>query len=81
MSHGITTRWKRHKDNAPRLFVQAVWWHDNRCRNTSYSVEYNGMVGAVELCYRARKRAGAPLPPMPADLLALMLPIPPRPNR
>lgn len=72
MSHGITLRMKANRGEA-HPHVQVVWWMGNRCRNTSYSIRVHGLVGAVERCYEARERAGAPLPPMPAYALAYML--------
>ncbi len=77
MTHAVTMRWKQHKNNSPRLFVQTVWWAGNRCRNTSFSVTQHGLVGAVERCFAARTRAGADLPPIPAYALAYMLKVPP----
>lgn len=76
MTHAVTLRWKQHKQNPPRLFAQTVWWKGSRCRNTSFSVGVHGLVGAVQRCYDARKRAGAQLPPMPAYALAYMLTLP-----
>lgn len=78
MTNAVTLRWKQHKNNPPRLFVQTVWWAENRCRNTSFSVSQHGLVGAVECCFAARARAGAYLPPVPAYAMAYMLPLPPR---
>jgi hypothetical protein len=76
VTHAITMRWKQHKKNPPRLFVQTVWWSGNRCHNTTFSVRAHGLVGAVKKCYQARKRVGAALPPVPPEKLAYMLTIP-----
>lgn len=76
MTHAVTLRWKQHRDNAPRLFVQTVWWAGNRCHNTSFSIGAHGLVGAVKKCYQVRQRVGAALPPVPPEKLAYMLTMP-----
>ncbi len=49
--------------SAPILRVEASWM-DKRGRNrhTSYSVEHNGLAGALDKAITARVSAGAPLP-------------------
>lgn len=76
MTHAVTLRWKQHKKNPLRLFAQTVWWHEGRCRNTTFSVGVHGLVGAVQRCYEARQRVGAALPPVPPERLAYMLTMP-----
>ena len=59
---GIRFEWSR-DSSSPILRVVATWTdRRNKGRNTSYSVERNGLGGALDKAIAARTSCGAPLP-------------------
>lgn len=69
---GIRFVWVPSTFGPPILRVYATWTDKTgRLRSTSYSVEKNGMSGALDKAIAARTSAGAPLPSKRA-LLAML---------
>ena len=59
---GIRFEWAR-DTSTPILRVIATWTdRRSKCRNTSYSVERNGLDGALDKAIAARTSCGAPAP-------------------
>lgn len=67
---GITFRWREY-GGVPRLVVEVTWPEKGRGRHTCYSVEANGLEGALDLAIERRVKAGALPPDRKRLLLAL----------
>lgn len=67
---GITFRWREY-GGVPRLVVAVTWPEKGKGRHTCYSVEANGLEGALDLAIERRVKAGAPRPDRNRLLLAL----------
>lgn len=69
---GITFRWRDY-NGGPRLVVEVTWPDRGRPRKTCYSVEVNGLEGALDKAIAKRVKAGAPRPDRQALLEDLRL--------
>ena len=56
---GIVFKWRDYGGD-PKLTVEATWSEAGRLRKTCYSVEKNGLEGALDLAVKKRMKAGAP---------------------
>jgi hypothetical protein len=69
---GIRFVWKHRPGGSASLAVVATWTDKlGRPRSTCYSVERNGLNGALEKAIAARKSCGAPVPARPGLLAKL----------
>lgn len=68
---GIRFEWIQ-RESSPGLRVVATWTdRRGRSRHTSYTVDRNGLDGALDLAIKARTSCGAPQPDRDALLLLL----------
>jgi hypothetical protein len=56
---GITLKWREY-GGSPKLTVEATWAEAGRRRKTCYSVDKNGLEGALDKAIQKRMNAGAP---------------------